>query len=154
MRHSGHDERRDVVVNEAESAEDCGCAPTARELNALRGPMSRRGAIGLGALGLGALGALGLGVGFGGSAAFAADYPSWDDVQRAKDNEAAKASEVTRIEGLIASLQADVAAKQAEAERLANEYIQAQIDYEAAVDKADSLQAQADAESARATQTA
>ena len=154
MQHSGHDERRDVVVNEAESAEDCGCAPTARELNALRGPMSRRGAIGLGALGLGALGALGLGVGFGGSAAFAADYPSWDDVQRAKDNEAAKASEVTRIEGLIASLQADVAAKQAEAERLANEYIQAQIDYEAAVDKADSLQAQADAESARATQTA
>ena len=43
---------------------------------------------------------------------------------------------------------------QAEAERLANEYIQAQIDYETAVDKADSLQAQADAESARATQTA
>ena len=65
MQHSGHDERRDVVVNEAESAEDCGCAPTARELTALRGPMSRRGAIGLGALGLGALGALGLGVGFG-----------------------------------------------------------------------------------------
>ena len=109
------------MTDEAGSAEDCGCAPTPRELNALRGPLSRRGAIGLGAIGLGALGAIGLGVGFGGTAAFAADYPSWDDVQRAKDNESAKAAEVTRIEGLIASLQADVAAKQAEAERLAAE---------------------------------
>ncbi|WP_448655464.1 peptidoglycan DD-metalloendopeptidase family protein [Microbacterium lacticum] len=142
------------MTDEAGSAEDCGCAPTPRELNALRGPLSRRGAIGLGAIGLGALGAIGLGVGFGGTAAFAADYPSWDDVQRAKDNESAKAAEVTRIEGLIASLQADVAAKQAEAERLAAEFTAAQIEYETAFDKATSLQAQADAETARAAETA
>lgn len=142
------------MTDEAGSAEDCGCAPTPRELNALRGPLSRRGAIGLGAIGLGALSAIGLGVGFGGTAAFAADYPSWDDVQRAKDNEAAKAAEVSRIEGLIASLQADVAAKQAEAERLAGEYADAQIAFEEAFDKATSLQAQADAESARASETA
>ena len=97
------------------------------------------------------LGALGLTVA---PTAFAADYPSWDDVQRAKNNEAAKASEVSRIDGLIASLQADVAAKQAEAERLAGEYLAAQEAYETAAAQAEELQAQADAEDARAKETA
>lgn len=140
-----------MVKDEAGSAEDCGCAPTGRELTALRSPLSRRAALGLGGLGVVGLGALGMGLG---PAAFAVDYPSWDDVQNAKNNEAAKAAEVDRIQGLIASLQADVAAKQAEAERLASEYVAAQIAYEAAVEKSDSLQAQADAEAARATETA
>lgn len=139
------------MKDESGSPEDCGCAPTPRELSALRGPLSRRTALGLG--GLGILGLSGLGVGIG-SVAFAADYPSWDDVQRAKNNEAAKASEITRIEGLISSLQADVAAKQAEAERLAGEYAAAQEAYETAASNAASLQEQADAEAARAQATA
>lgn len=135
-------------MDEPGSPEDCGCAPTARELRAFRSPLSRRTALGLGILGLGAAGfALG-------PAAFAADYPSWDDVQRAKNNEASKASEVSRIEGLIASLQADVAAKQAEAERLGNEYAAAQAAFEDAVVIADDLQQQADAEEERARVTA
>ncbi|HYP72975.1 MAG TPA: peptidoglycan DD-metalloendopeptidase family protein [Microbacterium sp.] len=137
--------------DESGSPEDCGCAPTPHELRALRGPLSRRAALGLGGLGILGLSALGAGIG---SSAFAADYPSWDDVQRAKNNEAAKASEITRIEGLIASLQADVAAKQAEAERLAGEYAAAQEAYEDAASKAASLQEQADAEAARAQETA
>ncbi len=112
-----------MQLDEQVSPEDCGCAPTPREQRALRNPMSRRMALGLGGVGILSLGALGLTVA---PTAFAADYPSWDDVQRAKNNEAAKASEVSRIEGLIASLQADVAAKQAEAERLAGEYLAAQ----------------------------
>mgnify|MGYP006335672777 FL=1 len=62
-------------------------------------------------------------------AAFAADYPSWDDVERARANEANKATEVTRIQGLIADLQNDVALKQAEAERLGNEYFNAREAY-------------------------
>ena len=37
-------------------------------------------------------------------AAFAADYPSWDDVQAAMANESAKAAEVAKIQGLIQSL--------------------------------------------------
>lgn len=140
-----------MVTDEAGSAEDCGCAPTPRELQRLRGPLSRRAALGFGGLGILGLGALAAGVG---SAAFAADYPSWDDVQRAKNNEAAKAQEVTRIEGLINSLQADVAAKQAEADRLAGEYAAAQEAYETAAAQADDLQAQADAEKTRADESA
>lgn len=138
-------------MDEAGSPEDCGCAPTERELRALRNPLSRRTALGLGGLGILGLSALGAGLG---SAAFAADYPSWDDVERARGNEAAKAQEITRIEGLIASLQADVAAKQAEAERLAGEYAVAQEAYETAAANAASLQEQADAEDARARETA
>lgn len=143
-------------MSESESTDDCGCAPTARELRelrepSLRGPLSRRTALGLG--GLGILGLSALGMGFG-SAAFADDYPSWDDVQRAKNNEDAKASEISRIEGLIANLEADVANKQAEAARLADEYAAAQEAYETAAAKAVSLQEQADAEEQRATETA
>ncbi|APZ35941.1 peptidase M23 [Microbacterium aurum] len=140
-----------MQLDEQISPEDCGCAPTPREQRALRNPMSRRMALGLGGVGILSLGALGLTVA---PTAFAADYPSWDDVQRAKNNEAAKASEVSRIEGLIASLQADVAAKQAEAERLAGEYLAAQEAYETAAAQAEELQAQADAEDARAKETA
>ncbi|WP_298944618.1 M23 family metallopeptidase [uncultured Microbacterium sp.] len=137
-----------MSVDDGVSAEDCGCAPTPRELRALRGPLSRRAAIGLGVLGVGAMG-----LAFG-PAAFAADYPSWDDVQRAKSNEASKAAEVSRIEGLINSLQADVAYKQAEAERLGAEYVAAQEAFEDAAYRATDLQAQADAEAARAQESA
>lgn len=143
-------------MSESESTDDCGCAPTPRELRelrepSLRSPLSRRTALGLG--GLGILGLSALGMGFG-SAAFADNYPSWDDVQRAKNNEAAKADEISRIEGLIANLEADVANKQAEAARLADEYAAAQEAYETAAAKAVSLQEQADAEEQRATETA
>lgn len=144
-------EGAELIMDESGSPEDCGCAPTARDLRGLRSPLSRRMALGLGGLGILGLGALGAGFG---SAAYADDYPSWDDVQRAKNNEAAKASEVSRIEGLIAGLQADVQNKQAEAARLADEYAAAQDAYETAAATADSLQSQADAEAARATETA
>ncbi|GAA1656859.1 M23 family metallopeptidase [Microbacterium flavum] len=138
-------------MDEAGPAQDCGCAPSPHELRAFKNPVSRRMAIGFGGLGVIGLGAVALGLA---PAAFAADYPSWDDVQNAKNNEALKASEISRIEGLISSLQADVAAKQAEAARLADEYVAAQEAYELAFDKANALQAQADAESARAAETA
>lgn len=126
---------------------DCGCAPTPAERRAFAKPVSRRAALGIGlaaVLGLGTVNHL------TGSSAFAADYPSWDDVERAMANEQAKAGEITRIEGLIADLTADVARKQAEAERLMREYIVAQEAFEDAVDRAASLQAQADAEAEKA----
>ena len=43
-----------------------------------------------------------------GSPAFAADYPSWDDVQAARQSQAATQVEVTRVQGLLAGLQAAV----------------------------------------------
>ena len=135
------------MVADSDASVDCGCAPTADELRAFRSaPLARRTALGLGLVGLGVLGFAGA------PAALAAmpGYPSWDDVQRAKNNEALKGAEITRIQNLITALQNDVAAKQAEAERLGSEYALAQAAYEDAFYRAENLQAQADAEAARA----
>lgn len=131
-----------------ESADDCGCAPTPDEWRAFRSPLSRRGAIGLGVAGIAGAGILLA------SPAWAASYPSWDDVQRAKANEASKASQVTRIEGLISQLEQDVANKQAVAEQLGYEYELAQQAYEDAAERASSLQEQAVAEERRAAEAA
>ncbi len=125
---------------------DCGCGPTPSELRDLRRGVTRRAVVAAGALG-----ALIAGFASGpGDPAFAAKYPTWDDVEKARRNEASKNSEIARIETLIRSLQSDVEAKQAEAERLGQEHVLAVEAYEDAVDRAETLQAQADAESARA----
>ncbi len=137
----------------ATAAEECGCAPTAAERGALwRQPVSRRSAFGIGALGVVALAAFGVGSGV--TAAHAASYPSWDDVQRAKNNEAAKAGEVTRIQGLIQSLERKVAETQAAAQVASDEFYEAQQAYFAAITEAETLQAQADEQSALAEETA
>lgn len=133
----------------APASDEClPCAPTADELQSFKSPVTRRVALGFGVVGM-------LGVGAALSApAFAVTYPSWDDVQKAKANESAKAGQISQIEGLIADLQNDVAAKQAEAERLGAEYLAAQEELEVAAQRADDLQAQADAEAARADEAA
>ncbi|MFD1714853.1 M23 family metallopeptidase [Amnibacterium flavum] len=77
--------------------------------------------------------------------AWAVDYPSWQDVQNAKANEASKAAEITRIEGLIADSEAQVAATQAIADQRGAEYQVAQDAFDEADFRANSLQAQADA---------
>lgn len=104
--------------------------------------MSRRNALGLGALSAVALAAFGVGPGI--PVAYAASYPSWDDVQAAKSNEAAKAAEVSRIEGLIQSLTQRVADTQAAAKTASDDFYAAQQAHFAAVTKAQNLQAQAD----------
>ncbi|CAI9394178.1 peptidoglycan DD-metalloendopeptidase family protein [Microbacterium sp. T2.11-28] len=138
------------TLNHEQGPEVCGCAPSRRELAAFsRGrTVTRRSAIGFGVVGLAAAGLIASGP------AFAATYPSWDDVEKAKASLAAKSREVTRIEGLIASLANDVALKQAEAERLSAEYIAAQEAFEEAADRTVSLQGQADSERARAAEAA
>ena len=78
------------------------------------------------------------------TAAYAATYPSWDDVQNAMNNEAAKAGEVTRIEGLIQSLKQRVADAQAKAVLAGEEYNAAQLAYFDAIAVADELQSKAD----------
>ncbi|WP_336648344.1 M23 family metallopeptidase [Microbacterium sp. MMO-10] len=127
----------------AAAAEECGCAPAPSERESVwRLPIDRRHALGIAALSTVALAAFGVGSGV--SRAYAASYPSWDDVQAAKSNEAAKAAEVTRIEGLIQSLTQQVAETQAAAAKASDEFYAAQQAHFAAVTKAQNLQAQAD----------
>ncbi len=137
----------------AAASEECGCAPSAAESRAFwkNGGISRRSALRLGALGIVALGAFGVSSGV--SAAYAASYPSWDDVQRAKANESTKAAEVTRIQGLIDGLTQRVAETQAAAEAAGNEFFAAQQAYFDAAQTADTLQAQADAQAAIADES-
>lgn len=127
----------------ASASDDCGCAPTPAESRSLWGKaISRRGALGLGALSVAALSSFGIGAGV--SAAYAASYPSWDDVVAAKNNEAAKAAEVSRIQGLIQALTQKVAETQAAAQVASDEFYAAQQAYFAAIAVADELQAKAD----------
>ncbi|WP_345801227.1 M23 family metallopeptidase [Microbacterium sp. AZCO] len=113
--------------------------------------MNRRTALGLGVLGVVGIAAL---AGPLLPPAFAADYPSWDDVQAARANEAAAASEVQKIQGLIAGLTSEVSRTQAEAERTSAEFYQAQQDYFDAAQRAEQLQGQADQQAAAAIDAA
>ncbi len=133
-------------------SEECGCAPTPAERRALwPAVVNRRTAIGLGALGV--AGAL-LFTAPRLPAAYAAGYPSWDDVQRAKQNEATKASEVTNIQNLINTLTQNVETTRAIAEQRANEYYEAEHAFFEAADRADELQKQADEQAAVAKESA
>ncbi|KAA9156421.1 M23 family peptidase, partial [Microbacterium lushaniae] len=106
--------------------EECNCAPSPRERRMLWPSLDRRGALTLGALGAVSLGVLGATGGPLLAPAFAAGYPSWADVERAKANEASKAAEITRIQGMIQSLAAEVQRTQAEVVARSNEYYEAQ----------------------------
>ncbi|WP_308291599.1 peptidoglycan DD-metalloendopeptidase family protein [Microbacterium sp. G2-8] len=139
------------------SAEACDCAPTPDEKRSFWGPVTRRGALAVGALGVIGLGAFGAIRGASPAAAITynpEDYPSWDDVERARQNESAKASEVTRIEGLIEELKASVAAAQEAARKAADEYYAAQQEYYEAAYRAEELQKQADDQAKKATEAA
>jgi len=139
------------IAESAEAAsEDCGCAPTPAESRAFwkNGSLSRRHALGLGALSAVALSAFGVTSGV--SAAYAASYPSWDDVQNAMANETAKAAEVTRIQGLIDGLTQKVAETQAAAEAAGEVFYAAQQAFFDAAAKADELQSKADVQAATA----
>ncbi|MGO2931832.1 M23 family metallopeptidase [Microbacterium sp.] len=137
-----------------EAGDSCNCAPSIAERRTFwqKGALTRRNTLGLGVVGVAALSAFGIGTGV--SAAYAASYPSWDDVQRAKGNQAAKAAEVSRIEGLIQSLTQKVAETQAAAEAAGDEYFEAQQEYFGAIAKAEELQSQADAQAQIAEESA
>jgi len=148
-----NDDQTTLDAAVAAASDDCGCAPSPAERRAFgKDGLSRRGALGLGVLSVVALSAFGISQGV--TAAYAATYPSWDDVQRAKQSEAAKAAEVTRIEGLIQSLTQKVAETQAAAKVAADEFYEAQQKFFAASTEADSLQAKADEQSAKADASA
>jgi len=75
--------------------------------------------------------------------ASATDYPSWADVENARANESAKAAQIAKIQGLIASLQAEADAAMAEANKKGEEYGVAMEKFGAAEQTATELEAQA-----------
>ncbi|WP_298867392.1 M23 family metallopeptidase [uncultured Microbacterium sp.] len=129
------------------AAETCGCAPTPAEQRALwpSARLTRRSALTVGALSAVALTAFGL----SGSSLIAhaePGYPSWDDVQRAKGNEAAKGAEITRIQQLIQQLTQQAADAEAAAQKAGDEFYAAQEAYFEQAQRAQDLQGQADAQ--------
>jgi len=84
-------------------------------------------------------------VGLPAQPASAAGYPSWDDVQAARSNEAAKQTEIANLEQLLQQLQADLEAKQEEATARGEDLADAQQAYDDQQYRTAQLQAQADA---------
>ncbi|MCU1420079.1 MAG: hypothetical protein JWR57_1248 [Mycetocola sp.] len=73
----------------------------------------------------------------------APDYPSWDDVQDAKQDEAAAQAEVANINGLLDSLEAAAAAATREQQIAAERYLLAQSDLDAVAAEEEELRASA-----------
>lgn len=85
------------------------------------------------------------------SPALAEDYPTWDDVQNARQNEAATAAEVGKIEGYLVSLESKAAELGRAAQAKGEQYNVARVLLDAASSKADRLQTQATDAAAKAT---
>ncbi|MFB2554543.1 M23 family metallopeptidase [Herbiconiux liangxiaofengii] len=81
--------------------------------------------------------------GAGAAPAFADDYPTWDDVKNAQADEESKSQEVTRIQGLISEIDAQVTEAQAVATQRGTEYQAAQEKYDTANYVAAELEQQA-----------
>jgi cell wall-associated NlpC family hydrolase len=81
------------------------------------------------------------------------DYPTWDDVEQARHNEAAAQATVEQIEGILIRLEADAAELNRAALELGEEYAQASSALDAATAKLDRLKSQADAAQERAEQS-
>lgn len=82
--------------------------------------------------------------------AYAVDYPSWDDVANARNDEAATAAAVAQINALIGALTAEADRTQKDAEAKATIWQEADNKYQAANARANTLQEQADAANAKA----
>ncbi|CAN5272578.1 hypothetical protein BH11ACT5_BH11ACT5_18450 [soil metagenome] len=99
--------------------------------------------------------AVAIGIGVAGTTvatapAWAVDYPSWDDVAAARNDEAATAAAVAQIRALISSLKAEAERTQKDAEAKATIWQEAYNKFQAAKAKSDTLQEQADEASAKA----
>ncbi|MBC7724892.1 MAG: peptidoglycan DD-metalloendopeptidase family protein [Burkholderiaceae bacterium] len=92
-------------------------------------------------------------VGNASAPAFAADYPTWSDVQSARSSEAAKQTEIGRIRDLLAQLSANVEATKAEEITRGTEAQVAQAAFDEADYRANQLQTRADEEQATADES-
>ncbi len=89
-------------------------------------------------------------VGTSSGTAWATSYPSWQDVQAARNNVAATQAEVARLKALLATLQTDVTTTQAAAVQRGDEAQRAQQKYDEGAQRTAELQSQADAAQAKA----
>ncbi len=87
------------------------------------------------------------------SPAYADDYPTWDDVQNARQNEAAAQAEIDKIEGFLVSLESKAAELGRAAQAKGEAYNVAAEALDAASGKADRLQAQATDAAAQARES-
>ncbi len=100
---------------------------------------------------IGAIGAVAASAGLVAPAAFADQgYPSWDDVQKAKQSEATKQAEIVKITALLVGLQTAAADSSKASQIAAEAYRVSQDDLEAATAREASLAKQAEAAKARA----
>ena len=81
------------------------------------------------------------------------DYPSWDEVEQARHDEAAAATKVEEIEGILIRLYAEAAELNDVAMQLGEDYALASTALDAAVAKVDRLKTQADAAQQRAEES-
>ena len=81
------------------------------------------------------------------------DFPSWDEVEQARQDEATAAATIERIEGILIRLEADAAEFNRTALELGEEYSLAVIARDAATAKLSRLTIQADAAQARAEES-
>lgn len=81
------------------------------------------------------------------------DYPSWDDVEHARHNEAAAQATVEQIEGILIRLEAEAAELNRIALELGEDYALATTALEAATAKLDRLKSQADSAQERAAES-
>ncbi|GAA2223700.1 hypothetical protein N1031_00880 [Herbiconiux moechotypicola] len=79
------------------------------------------------------------------------EYPTWDEVNAAKSNAAAKQAEVDSINSLLAGLQDEAAARADEALQRGQEYLSAKTALDTATATADALAARAQAATEKAT---
>jgi murein DD-endopeptidase MepM/ murein hydrolase activator NlpD len=86
--------------------------------------------------------------------AYAADYPSWDEVNQARNDEATAQALVNQIEAALVALQAEAARTQADAEAKGLAYQEADQAFQEQAAEAANLQQQADAANALAEQSA
>lgn len=84
------------------------------------------------------------------SPATAAEYPSWSDVQKARSNETTKQAQISQLTALISSLTTEVDAARALQAQRGSEYEAAQVAFDKANYRADTLQSQADDANQRA----
>lgn len=98
----------------------------------------------LAALAIVALAASGAILGQASQPAWAASYPSWSDLQNARNSESAKKVQIAELKALLRQLESNVAATQEESKLKGQEYYEAQIEFDEASYRAEQLQEQAD----------
>lgn len=81
------------------------------------------------------------------------DYPSWDEVEQARSNEAAAAEKIEEIEGILIRLEAEAAVLNQAALELGEDYAIAQTALDEATAKLDKLKDQSDAAQDRADES-